>query len=893
MSHPLENDELFDQLYPSRVARWRVQEDDTNVGIPRPTDDLICDECEKRHAVYRCLDCRQTLCHNCTNAMHIIPAYAEHTIRHLQEGDVGFVPLTRTAPPFQLTAPPALASLHIHPFQWSDVVTFRDPVVAPGLLFGIVLETDQPRRGDHNNQLVRVLWIRGVLPLPNATYQAVLTLPHVWPVPIQSYVSLYHAYRAAVVAEHRTRKLWRREKYAGRLRDLRQLVQFPSEPLLREILDDIHANLDSVMDVHMALDGFLSQVSHPPLCVEGDSDAPSEDDSDAPYPPAQRVRVLLLPAESLEPPDSCRRRHLRHVVGHMVDLYIGYGWKALVCNMSEGRRREREALEAASATHIQAWYRHMWRLQLQKRMADGRTSGMDAMEVLRRAQCRRDAVRNIGIIWAKTTRRLQRRGLRRWNSVVDALHEPLPPREAPWHPAWGVRLLKLPRAYAHMKPDGSLAVDDITKYKQFRLNHSGPTASSYWIVRDRILLGTYPSGQAFPDKRGQQRVAARSDAITCMLLEQLGTFVCLLEEAEVRAMEASLPSDELPRLDDPSIMWKVSPTLPPFAFTAMLHLRHAKLRAELEHAVVAAEKYVVMATKTLEQVQQRGPEVEDFVMDLSVKKKALAENNLTQARANLKQLQPLHILHIPIARNQTPTEHDLRRHLQHLEGRLRDGQNLYLFSRDGRGRTGLFGALLLGRLYGLSPIQALERQQRCHDCQRAVAGVPSTRLVSSPEAQTQIHMVHQFLRSMSDTIYANVVTTADEDAYRVVRAQRRGLGVQSYAATMGYMVDAFPTADAMATEHAANVRANHAAKKEIRAMQLRWRRRQQVQEASAMAAVDTDAIARPPLIHHSSESNEDDERMHDHDEEGVVMRVLNEMVQWLDDDSIANDLKTS
>ncbi|RLO11911.1 hypothetical protein DYB28_009148, partial [Aphanomyces astaci] len=196
---------------------------------------------------------------------HAYP-YAEHTIRHLQEGDVGFVPLTRTAPPFQLTAPPALASLHIHPFQWSDVVTFRDPVVAPGLLFGIVLETDQPRRGDHNNQLVRVLWIRGVLPLPNATYQAVLTLPHVWPVPIQSYVSLYHAYRAAVVAEHRTRKLWRREKYAGRLRDLRQLVQFPSEPLLREILDDIHANLDSVMDAHMALDEFLSQVSHPPLC---------------------------------------------------------------------------------------------------------------------------------------------------------------------------------------------------------------------------------------------------------------------------------------------------------------------------------------------------------------------------------------------------------------------------------------------------------------------------------------------------------------------------------------------------------------------------------------------------------------------------------------------------
>ncbi|RHY32741.1 hypothetical protein DYB32_002286 [Aphanomyces invadans] len=714
-------------------------------------------------------------------------------------------------------------------------------MLARGLLFGTVVEADQPRRGDHHNQFVRVLWIRGVLPLPNATYLAVLTLPHgFWPIPIQSYVSMYHAYRAAVAAERRTRKLWRREKYAGRLRDLRQLVQFPSEALLREILADIHAALDNVMDAHMARDDFLSQVSHPPLSVEGDETLSVE--SDAPYPPTHRVRVVLVPAESLRTLDACRQQHLHNVIGHMVDLYIGAAWKALVRNMTE---------------------------VIQRRMAEGRSSGMDAIEVLRRAQSRRDAVQKMDAIWAKTLRRLKWRGVRRWKDVTEALHEYIAPRDAPWHPGMGVRLHKLPRAYAHMKPDGSLAVEDITKYKQFRQNHSGPTASSYWIVRgtaslhqrslmrdgmvERILLGSYPCGPAFPDKRGKQRVAARSDSITCMLLEQIGTFVCLLEDAEVRHLEAALPPEDVAPTD--SHTNPNDPTVPPFAFSAMLQLRHAKLRAELEHAVVAAEKYVNMATKTLDQLQQRGPEVEDFVMDLSVKKKALAQNNLTQAVATLKQLQPLHILHIPIAHNHAPREPDLRRHLQLLETRLRDGENLYIFSREGRGRTGLLGALLLGRLYGLSPIQALERQQRCHDCQRAVAGLSSTRLISSPEAQMQIHMVHQFLRARTDTIYANVVTTGEDGAYRVVRAQRRGLGVQSYVTSMGFMVDAFPNADAIATEHDADVRANRAAKKEIRAMQLRWRRRQQAQEAAKMAALDADA--RPPGFDATASPNAD------------------------------------
>ncbi|KAF0685143.1 Aste57867_22914 [Aphanomyces stellatus] len=859
----------LDEVYPNRVVAWRVVEPDIRDGIDDgfrplpPADDLVCEECEKRQAVYRCLDCRETLCHNCTNALHIIPAMADHLIRHLEDGDPGFVADVRHAPTLHVAPPPTLPALHVHPLRWGDHVTFRDPDIAPGLLFGIVVDGDAPRRGADNVQYVRVLWIRGVLPLPNDTFQAVLTLPRpYWPVRIHEYVRMYHAFRAVVLAERRARQIWRREKYAGRLRKVREWKHFPAtNALLAEILADVDAHLDPVMDAHMDHDVFLASVGHPPLKDEGDE---TEVETDAPYLPLSRVRVLLLHVESLTSPTVLRHRHLRHVIGHMIDLYVGYAWKAFQRNMHEARQQERAALEQTTATQIQTWFRILYARQREQRLASGRASGLDAMEALRRFKARQEAVVMMDVLWRKTLHRLQRNSLRRMKAVADALHVNVPEQEAPWHPAWGVRLLKLPRAYAHMKSDGGLAVEDITKYKQFRQNHSGPTAVSYWIIRERVLMGQYPRGQAFPDKRAK-RVAARADSITCLLLEEIGTFVCLLEHDEVDALEATLGADDRVPPASPSDKTRRHADAPRFHWHATVQFRHAKLKQELENAARAAEKYVAMAAKTLDQLTQRGDD-DAFVLDLAAKKKTLSENNYQQALANLNRLRPLSFLHLPIPHNCALTDSDLRRHLHDLEARLRAGENLYIFSGEGRGRAGLVGALLLGRLYGLTPQQALERQQRCHDCQRAVASLPSTRLISSPEEQTQINMVHQLL-GITDTIYARVLTTGPDEAYRVARTQRRGVGVQQYATTGGFMVDAFPSRDAIDAERRAAALANRIAKKEIRAMQLRWRRRRQATETRAMVVADDESAHMPPPPV---------------DVEAQVRALLTEMVLWLD-----------
>ena len=41
--------------------------------------------------------------------------------------------------------------------------------------------------------------------------------------------------------------------------------------------------------------------------------------------------------------------------------------------------------------------------------------------------------------------------------------------------------------------------------------------------------------------------------------------------------------------------------------------------------------------------------------------------------------------------------------------------NMYIFSKNGHGRTGIVGASLLGRLYGLSVPDVMEMNQRLHD----------------------------------------------------------------------------------------------------------------------------------------------------------------------------------
>ncbi|OQS05200.1 hypothetical protein THRCLA_02632 [Thraustotheca clavata] len=783
----------------------------------------VCEECTKRDACFYCEDCKQSMCFNCTDAIHIIATMAVHVIRPLQRGDVGYcaVPRTDLGQVATRVPPAALLILNPHGFLYGQRVCFRDQDIGRGLLFGLAItkQNDQPRMGSGNAQYVRVLWMRGVYPLPNQTYMAALTFSsNHWPIRIEAFVSIYHAFRATVLGEKILRGLWRREKYAGRLRKLRDQKAFPSEEILQEALIQIEKGMVTATAQFMIDEHFLASIVTGPLRTEGDE---AEPESDAPYPPWTRVRLVLCPADALLYPKDVAAKQLTNVVHHMVDLYIGYAWKRWCQWVDYCKEQDHLAFLNKKAIVIQQWFCYLREKAIEAHNSLRRASGMNAMDVMQVFRLRQKSIAMMESIWHKTLLRLKKRGMSSWSQAIKRLAatnhiENI--SSVPWHPALGIKLLKLPKVHAYMKTDGSLGVEDITKYKQFRLNHSGPTACSYWIVRERVLVGQYPFGAAFPEKKrkqtDKQRIAPRSDSISCILLEQIGSFVCLMDRIELSNFEASLDAEERD------------------GFEVLLRQRHAKLTAELEKAVIAAQKYVNSAAKTLLQANQDA-NTEDFVRDLLTKKKAAAESNLATALENQRKLQPLQVIYAPIEKNESSSESNLLQILNTLEDRLRNGENLYLFSHQGRGRAGMLAALLLGRLYGLTAQQALERTQRCHDCQRRYANLPSTRLISAPEALGQIRMVHQIL-SMTETIYEPLMTT-DGDEYIVVRHQRRGVAVQTFANTKGFMVDEFPSSSQMATDHAEILKANRIALKEKRALQLRTRRAMEGVERVTMA----------------------------------------------------------
>ena len=62
--------------------------------------------------------------------------------------------------------------------------------------------------------------------------------------------------------------------------------------------------------------------------------------------------------------------------------------------------------------------------------------------------------------------------------------------------------------------------------------------------------------------------------------------------------------------------------------------------------------------------------------------------------------------------------------IENIERRLRRRERIYVFSKQGHGRAGLFGTCLLGHLYGLKHTEALEIVQRSHDARKDMELTP-------------------------------------------------------------------------------------------------------------------------------------------------------------------------
>lgn len=192
----------------------------------------------------------------------------------------------------------------------------------------------------------------------------------------------------------------------------------------------------------------------------------------------------------------------------------------------------------------------------------------------------------------------------------------------------------------------------------------------------------------------------------------------------------------------------------------------------------------------------------------------------------------IEFLYFPIEHDGVPDSDELIGFLeQQVESRLRAGKNIYVFSRLGHGRTGIVSALLLGRVYGITASEALERAQRTHDCQRP--GAPRGLSFCSPTTAPQLTFVRRTLARWMDPIYAPIVLENSE-GFRSTRVQQRGLLAELYLRDEGFMISAAGDAQAREREALEQKRLERIAKRESAAAALQRDRRKQRREHESM-----------------------------------------------------------
>lgn len=785
------------------------------------------------------------------------------------------------------------------------------------LLHGTVVHDASTRANAHGAFYYRVLWLRGVEVLPNGFFRASLELHTLssapfWPQEIGIFPTQLSAFRAVVTAEAIARAKFRREYVSGRF----VASAFPSALVLNEILDETDERLSAEFRVRLTKQDdsdFLDRVGRGAWdfrawmhAIGREEQLKEEDamaraalstatitsihdrhshrdavsaraaaDMAALWQPAGRLRFFLIEQRELVFPDHVRTQHLATIMAQMLHVYIGFAWSRWRKFVHRSRRHERQQRRQHGATRIQHWIRRLT-AQWASDAANARPldASLLAMQLYQRRQVE---AKKLYVFMSEQYREKQRHALARWASAVR-LHDPAVRRrfevheQITWHPSFGMAALpKLPRVYAHKRSDGSVAIDDVKLYKQFRANHAGPTDLSYWIIRNRVLAGVYPIGKSFRDAR---RIVARADYTTSVLLQEISVYVCLAETSELEAFErehvaptlapgtaAPTSVDRAPPVDRSGCSSSNTHSRPqvasqstvsthsghssssslqtPWMFERVVRSKYDTLQIELRAAVKMTLRQVQLAQAEVREHDATAAAIDDASMrETLANKLVLAQQSAEKAQRALETLtMALEFVHFPIPRDGVPETPALEAFLLRIEDALRAKRSIYVFSMNGHGRTGFVAALLLGRLYGISSLDALERAQRLHDCQWSMHSVPSTRATSSPKAAVQITAV-QHLLAHWDAIYVPITRENSEHGVNAWRAQQRGLAVHPFMTKDGFMISEAPDASAASEQVREYKRLQRIAVRESGAAQLIRSRRHEAAARDDMASED-------------------------------------------------------
>lgn len=290
----------------------------------------------------------------------------------------------------------------------------------------------------------------------------------------------------------------------------------------------------------------------------------------------------------------------------------------------------------------------------------------------------------------------------------------------PYHPSLGISLPPALPVFLPQNAQQRLFATQETRlrYGAYKAHMQGPTDDSCWCIPGRVAMGGVPWGKA---SRRQS-----TPAITALMLQGVSTFVSLMEEDEEEALCEKLAIEPI------TVKMKKAAVGSKFSVDQIV-AECGKQIEEYEMRLAALPVYA-----------KSDPRFDDANRD---KVRCLgrikqAKQKAITARAQIDRFpKAFDWIRIPLPAASAPTLNEMLPQLWELERRLGEGQNLFLYSREGHGRVGMVGAMLVGRLYGFKPLEALTRIQQSHDCMLSEEKRPVP--LSCPQLPAQRSLVAQ------------------------------------------------------------------------------------------------------------------------------------------------------
>jgi len=255
----------------------------------------------------------------------------------------------------------------------------------------------------------------------------------------------------------------------------------------------------------------------------------------------------------------------------------------------------------------------------------------------------------------------------------------------------------------------------------------GSTDTSCWVIPGMLAMGSVPYGLA--------REGLPMDCVSAIVLSGVGTMVSLMGEDEEKYVEYTWSKH--PMYNDQSEMTPIKELMLTAGRKARFSV--ASLLAENQE-IIEKNKKLIAKIPNVSKTDKKYAKHKRERLRAQARINMATENSLKSQSQLERYPTTLDWIRIPLSAASVPTIHEFLVILWDLEARLRKGEVLYLYSKEGHGRAGYVAAALVGRLYGLKSRDALYRIQCCHDTIKIYSDLEFP--IQCPQLEIQRRLVH-------------------------------------------------------------------------------------------------------------------------------------------------------